>query len=57
MNSAVRRTGTYFHSLGLLVGAVQRARAPDDVAVDRERAQDVDAERVEQAVLPSVSYA
>ena len=36
MNSAVRRTGTYFHSDGLAVGAVQRARAPDDVAEDRE---------------------
>ena len=35
----------------LLVGAVERPRAPDDVAVDRERAQDVDAERVELPVL------
>ena len=35
----------------LLVGAVQRAGAPADVAEDREVAQRVDAERIEAAVL------
>ena len=51
MNSASRRTGTYFHSDGLRVGAAS-VRAPQhDVAVDREGAQAVDPERVERAVL------
>src|SRR6266540_2229507 len=35
----------------LRVGAVERASAPGDVAVDRERAQTVCAQRVEHAVL------
>ena len=47
----MRRTGMYFHSRACCVGAVQRARAPDDVAVDREVAQAVDAERIQRAVL------
>ena len=36
---------------GERIGAVERARAPADVAVDREIAQAVDAERIERAVL------
>ena len=35
-NSAKRRIGTYFHSRARLIVALQRARAPDDVAVDRK---------------------
>ena len=37
--------------VGELIGAAQRARAPDDAAVDRERAQAIDAERIELAVF------
>ena len=49
--SAVRRTARYFHSRGQLVGAAQRAPAPDHAPGDRELAQAVDAQRVERAVL------
>ena len=42
MNSAVRRTGTYFHSTASWSAPAQRARAPDHAADDRERAQAVD---------------
>ena len=51
MNSVVRLTGMYFHSEASRVGAIQRARAPADVAVDWETAQAVDAQRIERAVL------
>ena len=51
MKSASRRTGTYLYSSASLVGAAQRARAPHHAAAARERAQTVDAERIEHAVL------
>ena len=51
MNSAVRRTGDVLVFVGVVVGAAQRARAPHHAPEDRERAQAVDAERIEQAVF------
>ena len=51
INSASRRTGTYFHWLAA-TSAPSSVRAPQAiVAVDRERAQAVEPERVEHAVL------
>ena len=52
----MRRTGTYFHWLAMRVGADQRARAPEHRAVDREGAEAVQAERIEHAVLASLSW-
>ena len=49
-NSASRLIGMYFHSLASW-SAPSSVRAPQQRAVDRERAQAVDAERVERAVL------